>query len=75
MDSDTNWVALSLIVIGAGMNFGRQPLTRFYLWLYQRGRNAGPQPRLEAAVRLYLVFTSFILTVVGILGLLKILRY
>ncbi len=75
MTGPTNWTALVFIVIGAGMAFGREPLTKFYLWLYQRRRGGEPQPRLALAMRLYLAFTSLIFTVVGLLGLLGILKY
>lgn len=66
----TNPTALALVVIGALMGFGREPLTDLYAWLYQRLRRTEPEPKLRAMTRLYLVFTSMIFTVAGMLGLL-----
>jgi len=71
----TNPVALVLVVIGAFMGFGREWLTKFYVWFFKRRRREEPHPRLVAATRLYLVFTSLIFTVVGMLGLLGVVKF
>jgi hypothetical protein len=71
----TNPTALALVVIGALMGFGREVLLNVYAWLFQRLRGSEPPPRLLAMTRLYLVFTSLIFTVAGMLGLLGIVRW
>jgi hypothetical protein len=71
----TNPTALALVVIGALMGFGREPLSRFYAWTFARLRGNEPSPRLLAITRLYLVFTSLIFTVAGMLGLLGVVRF
>ncbi len=68
----TNPTALALVVVGALMGFGRDQLTAFYAWVYRRLQGAEPTPKLTAMTRLYLVFTSLIFTVAGILGLLGV---
>ena len=67
-------IALGLVVIGAIMGFGRDWLTRFYVWCYRQLRKTDPPPRLAAITRLYLVFTSLIFTIMGMLGLLGIIK-
>ncbi len=75
MTDTTNPLALALVIIGAIMGFGREPLSKFYLWLFNRVRKQEPDARLLAAVQLYLVFTSLIFSVAGVLGLLNIIRF
>lgn len=67
-------IALGLVIIGALMGFGREWLTRFYGWCHTRLRREEPHPKLLAITRLYLVFTSLIFTIMGMLGLLGIIR-
>jgi hypothetical protein len=71
----TNPTALALVVIGAIMGFAREPLTRVYAWLFERLRRVEASPRLLAITRLYLVFTSLIFTVAGMLGLLGVVHW
>lgn len=67
--------SVCFILIGAVLGFGREALADWYFklhaWLWKRE----PNPRLRLALRLYLVFTSMIFTVAGILGLLGIVKY
>jgi hypothetical protein len=72
MEQTTSPLALTLVILGAIMSFGREPLTRGYLklftWLWRRE----PAPNLPNVLRLYLVFTGMIFTLAGLLGLLGI---
>jgi hypothetical protein len=67
-------IAFTLVVLGAAMGFGREWFTKLYVWIFTRLRKEQPHPRLVAIMRLYLVFTGMIFTVMGILGLLGIVR-
>jgi hypothetical protein len=67
-------VAFTLVVVGAAMGFGREWFTRWYAWVFTRLRRQDPHPRLVAIMRLYLVFTGMIFTVMGMLGLLGIIK-
>lgn len=71
----TNPTALALVVIGALMGFGREPLTDLYAWTYRLLRRTEPDPKLRAMTRWYLVFTSMIFTIAGLLGLLGWVRW
>ncbi len=66
----TNPTALALVIIGALMGFGREPLTDLYAWIHRRLRGTEADPKLRAMTRWYLVFTSMIFTVAGLVGLL-----
>jgi hypothetical protein len=70
-----NPLALTLIVIGALMGFGREWLLRWYLWVFKKVQRQEPTARLGAAVKLYLVMTSFIFTMAGLMGLFGIWKY
>ncbi len=72
---NSNPLALTIILIGALMGFGRDVLTTFYLWVYKQWRKQDAPARLGVGVRLYLVMTSIIFTMVGLLGLLGIWKY
>jgi uncharacterized membrane protein len=71
----TNPLALTIIVIGALMGFGREWLVRWYLWIFKKTRHREPPPRLEAGIKLYLVMMSLIFTMVGLMGVFGIWKY
>ena len=71
----TNPLALTLILIGAIMGFGREWLAQWYIWVFKKMRKQDPPANLAQGVKLYLVMTSFIFSMVGLLGLLKIWKY
>lgn len=68
-------LALTLIVIGAMMGFGREWLITGYLWVYKKIRGQEPPARLGAGVKLYLVMMSLIFTMVGLMGMFGIWQY
>jgi hypothetical protein len=72
---NTNPLALTLIVIGAMMGFGKEWLLRWYLWVFKKLRHQEPPARLGAGIKLYLVMMSFIFTLAGLAGLFGIWKY
>jgi hypothetical protein len=72
---NTNPLALTLIVIGAFMGFGREWFVRWDLWLFKKIRKQEPPEKLRAGIKIYLVMLSFIFTLAGLLGIFGVWKY
>jgi len=64
-----------LIVIGSLMSFGREYLSEVYVRLHGWLRKQTPPARVKPAVTLYLMITGMVLTVLGVLRMLGVLRW
>jgi hypothetical protein len=75
MPTETNNTALGLIVVGALLSLMRELLTKWYLALYRWWRKKEPSPRLAPVFQMYLMLTGMMLTVMGLLWLLGVVKF
>ena len=70
-----NTIALGFIIVGSFLSLGRDFLAKFCLNIFIFLKKKPADKRLLLIFQTYLMFTGMFFTIIGLLGLLGVLKY